>query len=95
MAVVIDLDPARRASGRSKASARPSSSRLRGAFRHAPGQAFAGVAQGVFHQLGLFAALGHAQHHLAPGLFRQRLGIRSISSIPCDSRIMRGGTLPS
>ncbi len=74
MAVVIDLDALRRG-GQVEGLGQPlQQPQLGSAFRHAAGKAFAGVAQGVFHQLGFFAAPGDAQDNLAASLFRQRIG---------------------
>ncbi len=47
---------------------------LRGALGHLAGEAFAGVAGGVLHQFGLFAALGNGQFHAPPGAVGEELG---------------------
>ena len=46
---------------------------LRGGFGHFARKAFAGIAQGVLHQLGLFATLGDHDFDLAFGLFSERI----------------------
>ena len=74
MAVVIDLDAVWRLRQLKRLGQTFQQAGLCRAFRHAARQTFAGIAQGVFDQLGLFAALGHAQNNLAPGLFGQDLG---------------------
>ena len=74
VAVVIDLDPARGCGQIEGLGHALQQTHLGGAFRHAPRQAFAGVAGGVGDQLGLFAALRDQDLDLAAGAFREHLG---------------------
>ena len=74
VAVVIDLDPLRRAGQLERLGQTLEQLGLRGRLGHLAREALAGIARGGLDELGLLPALRHRQRHLAPALLAQRLG---------------------
>ena len=73
MAIVVNLDPFRRARQAENARRAFQQRRLSRAFRHAPFKGFPRIGGGVFQGFVFFAALGPTQFHAPPGLDRQSL----------------------
>ncbi len=72
--VVVNLDPAGRSVEIESLGEVFKELRLRRTLRHPSGEAFAGVAGGVFDKLGLFAALGDGDFDAAAGAVGQEFG---------------------
>ena len=74
MRVVVDLDPLGRRIQREGLGKPVQQARLGRRLAHLAGKAFAGIARGERHELGLLPPQWHDQFHLAPALFAQGLG---------------------
>ena len=93
VAVVVDLDPLRRAVEAEGLGEPVEQRRLAGALGHPPGQRLARVTRCVLDQSGLLAAPRHRDRHLAPERGGQASTSRSQLSGSWLASTSRGGVL--